>query len=73
MPTYEYRCTSCGAAFESRRTIADADAAIPCPQGHESTVRQLSVFSVTTTVATERPTRPAGAGCGPGCACAANG
>ena len=47
MPTYEYRCGSCGVTFESRRTIAHADVPISCPEGHDDSVRQLSVFAVT--------------------------
>ena len=69
MPTYEYRCGSCGATFESRRAIAQADDAIACPHGHDDTVRQLSVFAVTSTAAIDSRSRPAGTGCGPGCAC----
>ena len=72
VPTYEYRCGSCGATFESRRAMAHADSAISCPHGHEDTVRRLSVFAVTSTTAVDSGTRPAGTGCGPGCACVGN-
>ncbi len=58
--------------FESRRTIAHADSAISCPHGHEDTVRQLSVFAVTSTSTIDSRSRPAGTGCGPGCACVGN-
>ncbi|HWL91081.1 MAG TPA: zinc ribbon domain-containing protein [Actinomycetota bacterium] len=71
MPTYEYRCRTCGATFESRRTFADADAAIRCPEDHQDTVRLLSVFAVTATTRAERSSLPATTGCGPDCACVA--
>ncbi|HJQ72300.1 MAG TPA: zinc ribbon domain-containing protein [Actinomycetota bacterium] len=73
MPTYEYRCGSCGVTFESRRAIAHADAPIRCPQGHENAVRRPSVFAVTSSVTAERAPLPAGTGCGPGCGCTVNG
>ena len=72
MPTYEYRCGSCGATFESRRTIAQADAAIACPDGHANVVRKLSVFTVASATTVDTRSRPAGTGCGPGCACVGN-
>ena len=71
MPTYEYRCRSCGATFESRRPIADADAPIACPEGHLDASRALSVFTVGKPTVTQQGAPPAAMGCGPGCACAA--
>ena len=47
MPTYEYRCRSCGATFESRRAIADSDAKIACPSGHVDAARAISTFVAT--------------------------
>ncbi len=32
VPTYEYRCRTCGATFESRRTFDDADRRYPVPR-----------------------------------------
>jgi putative FmdB family regulatory protein len=72
MPTYEYRCGSCGATYESRRSIADMDAPISCPHGHPDAVRRLSVFAVTTTAKPEERALPAISGCGAGCACASS-
>jgi putative FmdB family regulatory protein len=69
MPTYEYRCGSCGATFESRRTVAEADTSVACPNGHENAVRRPSMFAVTSTTTMNLRSRPAGTGCGPGCAC----
>ncbi|MFC4036569.1 zinc ribbon domain-containing protein [Streptomyces polygonati] len=47
MPRYEYRCKSCGATFEMRRPMSQANAAAPpCPKGHDDTVKLLSTVSV---------------------------
>ena len=74
MPTYEFRCRTCGDTFEVRRSMAEADAPAACPEGHADTTRLLSVFaSVGATAGAERAPatapRPAG-GCGGACACA---
>ncbi|HLI14877.1 MAG TPA: zinc ribbon domain-containing protein [Acidimicrobiales bacterium] len=68
MPIYEYRCETCGCTFELRRARADASAPATCPSGHSTTRRLLSSFALTGTARA----MPAGEGCGPGCACAAN-
>ena len=47
MATYEFRCRACGATFEERRPMADADAPATCPAGHRDTTRLLSVFAST--------------------------
>ncbi len=69
MPIYEYRCDRCDARFELRRPIADASAAVTCPNGHVGARRLLSVFATAGHSAEPSPP-PAGGGCGPGCACA---
>ena len=43
--TYEYRCRACGATFEARRSMADADGPAACPEGHADTTRLISVFA----------------------------
>jgi len=46
MPIYEYECTSCGYRFELRRSIADNDSEIKCPQCEvEYPRRIISVFA----------------------------
>ncbi|MHB1582305.1 MAG: FmdB family zinc ribbon protein [Acidimicrobiales bacterium] len=73
MPLYDYRCTTCSAVYEARRTMAEADAPTTCPQGHEGAVRLLPVFA--TTGLAEAPAgggmcgAPVSGGCGGGCAC----
>ncbi len=46
MPMYEYRCQTCGKAFERLRSMRDADAEIECPECKSKDVRrQLSTFA----------------------------
>ncbi|MBP7929852.1 MAG: zinc ribbon domain-containing protein [Acidimicrobiia bacterium] len=76
MPLYEFRCRTCGATFEERRTMSEANAVAVCPDGHEDCVRLLSVFSSTGGASAPTPAparsraRPSGGGCGSGCGCA---
>jgi putative FmdB family regulatory protein len=46
MTTYEYRCESCGEAFEQRESIAEHEAAKPkCPKcGSDEVARSVSAF-----------------------------
>ena len=73
MPVYEFRCSTCHAVFDERRTMAEADAPATCPDGDVGAARLFPVFA-TVGLAAE----PAGAGlcgapvaggCGSGCAC----
>lgn len=69
MPRYEYRCRTCGATFELRRPMSQANAPTPCPQGHDDTVKLLSTVSVGG-AASAAPAPAAGGGggcCGGGC------
>jgi putative FmdB family regulatory protein len=71
VPVYEFRCSTCHAVFDERRTMADADAPASCPDGHAGARRLLPVFA-TTGLATEPPGgcgAPVAGGCGSGCAC----
>ncbi|MEK7292548.1 MAG: zinc ribbon domain-containing protein [Actinomycetota bacterium] len=70
MPTYEFRCRTCDTAFEERRSMAQANDPARCPDGHDNTVRLLSVFASVgaSTTSTPAPTAP-GRGCGSGCGC----
>jgi putative FmdB family regulatory protein len=75
MPVYEYQCRTCDSRFEARRPMSEATSPIKCPDGHDNTTRLLSVFaSVGRSGGSMAPqpgaVRPAGGGCGPGCACA---
>ncbi len=75
MATYEFRCRACGATFDQRRTMAEADAPATCPEGHSDTTRLLSVFASTSGSSSGRgspmPSPPMGGGgcCGGSCGC----
>jgi putative FmdB family regulatory protein len=73
MATYEFRCRACGATFEERRPMADADAPATCPSGHADTTRLLSVFAATGSAAPGASSAPMGGGgggcCGGACGC----
>jgi putative FmdB family regulatory protein len=69
--TYEYRCRACGATFEERRAMAEADAPATCPDGHADTTRLLSVFASTSSGGASMPSAPSSGGgcCGGACGC----
>ncbi|WP_055590253.1 FmdB family zinc ribbon protein [Peterkaempfera griseoplana] len=72
MPRYDFRCRSCGATFELRRPMSQANAPALCPQGHEDTVKLLSTVAVTGTAsgggaAASAPASGGGGCCGGGC------
>jgi putative FmdB family regulatory protein len=72
MPLYEYRCRTCEAVYEERRSMADADAPATCPEGHVGAARLLPVFATTgqaTQPAAGMCGAPVAGGCGGGCAC----
>ncbi|MEQ1786570.1 MAG: zinc ribbon domain-containing protein [Acidimicrobiales bacterium] len=73
MATYEYRCRACGATFEERRAMAEADAPATCPEGHADTTRLLSVFASTSSSGAAMPSAPpmggGGGCCGGACGC----
>jgi putative FmdB family regulatory protein len=68
MPLYEYRCRECDTRFEARRAVTDADAALPCPDGHPNAVRLLSVFAATGRAGAGAASA-GGAPCGASCMC----
>ena len=69
MPLYEYRCRTCDARFEARRSTAQADAPVACPDGHRDATRLLSVFATTGRAEPSFCAAPAAGRCG-GAACA---
>ncbi|MGW5051980.1 FmdB family zinc ribbon protein [Actinokineospora sp. NPDC004072] len=65
MPTYEFRCRECGTTFDVKRPMADSSAPASCPDGHEDTVKLLTMAGLAGGAAA-----PAGGGggcCGGGC------
>jgi putative FmdB family regulatory protein len=73
MPRYDYRCRTCGAVYEERRPMADADQPATCPAGHVGAARLLPVFATTGLAAGPGGPGACGApvagGCGAGCLC----
>ncbi|MGW4281949.1 FmdB family zinc ribbon protein, partial [Nocardia sp. NPDC004750] len=45
MPSYSYRCRSCGDTFEVTRPMAESAAPATCPIGHDDTVKLLTTFA----------------------------
>ncbi|WNV90116.1 zinc ribbon domain-containing protein [Umezawaea sp. Da 62-37] len=62
MPTYEFRCKSCGSTFDVNRSMAESSDPAMCPDGHTDTVKLLSVLGLAGNAAA-----PAGGGGGGGC------
>jgi putative FmdB family regulatory protein len=72
MPVYEYLCRDCDTVFEARRTMAEADSPVACPDGHARVARRLSVFAATGRASASpaaAPARSAGGPCGAACGC----
>lgn len=73
MPRYEFRCRSCGATFELRRPMAQANDPAVCPEGHQDTVKLLSTVAMTGGSAAPsggaEPTGGGGGCCGGSCGC----
>ncbi|MRH91091.1 zinc ribbon domain-containing protein [Nocardia sp. SYP-A9097] len=75
MPSYAYRCRSCGDSFEMSRPMAEASDPADCPQGHSDTVKLLTTFGTVSrggaipAAASQMPSMPSGGGCcgGGGC------
>ncbi len=46
MARYDFRCRSCGSTFEVERPMAQANDPAPCPDGHDDTVKLLSLVAI---------------------------
>jgi putative FmdB family regulatory protein len=46
VPRYDYRCRTCDATFEVRRSMSESDLPVPCPAGHAETVKRLPVVAL---------------------------
>ncbi|MFF6830735.1 zinc ribbon domain-containing protein [Streptomyces sp. NPDC012438] len=68
MPRYEYRCRTCGDAFELSRPMAESSDPAACPAGHDDTVKLLSAVAVGGSAAAPAQSGGGGGGCcGGGC------
>ncbi len=67
MPSYEFRCRTCGATFTEGRAMTDSAEPATCPQGHDDTVR---LFGIAGVARSDRPaSEPSGGCCGGACGC----
>ncbi|WP_298328213.1 zinc ribbon domain-containing protein [Haloactinopolyspora sp.] len=65
MPTYEYRCRSCGDTFQLSRPMSQSGAPARCPTGHDDTVKLLTTVGLSGSAG-----EPAAGGCcGGACGC----
>ncbi|MEV6278301.1 zinc ribbon domain-containing protein [Nocardia sp. NPDC051832] len=72
MPSYNFRCRTCGDTFEVTRPMAESSNPADCPSGHDDTVKLLTTFATVQRgggmPAPAAAPRPAGGGCcGGGC------
>ncbi|MEV0359642.1 zinc ribbon domain-containing protein [Nocardia sp. NPDC050697] len=70
MPSYQFRCRSCGDTFEVSRPMARSGDPADCPAGHADTVKLLTTFGTVgaPSAAAPMPAAPSGGGCcGGGC------
>jgi putative FmdB family regulatory protein len=70
VPAYEFRCRSCGSTFTEQRPMQRSGDPATCPQGHDDTVRLLSMAGVLRGAGERPAAAPSGGGCcGGGCGC----
>jgi putative FmdB family regulatory protein len=74
VPLYDYRCRTCDATFEVRRSMSESDAPARCPSGHADTVKRLPVVALggraTAGPGAAAPAPAMGGGCcGGACGC----
>jgi putative FmdB family regulatory protein len=71
VPRYDFRCRVCDETFEVNRPMSAAGDPAACPEGHDDTVRLLSVFASVGGAPAPAAPAPArtGGGCGSGCGC----
>ncbi|GAB2642154.1 FmdB family zinc ribbon protein [Nocardia goodfellowii] len=72
MPSYNFRCRTCGDTFEVSRPMAESADPANCPSGHDDTVKLLTTFATVQRgggmPAPVPAARPAAGGCcGGGC------
>ena len=71
MPRYEFRCRACGHTFEVNRPMRAANDPADCPQGHDDTVKLLSMvaFGGRTSLLPGGHEPTSGPCCGGACGC----
>ncbi|NED95652.1 zinc ribbon domain-containing protein [Phytoactinopolyspora alkaliphila] len=69
MPTYEFRCRTCGSTFDVARPMAESNEPAPCPGGHDDTVKLLTTVGMTGRAAGTAAPAAGGGCCGGACGC----
>jgi putative FmdB family regulatory protein len=69
VPRYDFRCRTCGETFELRRSMAEADAPAPCPDGHHDTVKLMPLVAVGGRASASPAPAATGGCCGGACGC----
>ena len=67
MARYDFRCRSCGSTFEVERPMAQASDPATCPEGHDDTVKLLSMVSTVGRAGAAPVSAPSGPPMGGGC------
>ncbi|MDX8145671.1 zinc ribbon domain-containing protein [Lentzea sp. BCCO 10_0061] len=65
MPTYEFRCRTCDDTFDVQRPMSESSSPASCPDGHQDTVKLLSMAGIGGT--RQQPAGGGGGCCGGGC------
>ena len=67
VPTYEFRCRECGSTFDVRRPMSESSAPATCPDGHDDTVKLLTMAGLAGSPAAGPAASGGGGCCGGGC------
>ncbi|MFG1791536.1 zinc ribbon domain-containing protein [Nocardia sp. NPDC049149] len=72
MPSYSFRCRSCGDTFEVHRPMAESSNPASCPSGHADTVKLLTTFGTVSRggaapAVSQAPSSAGGGCCGGSC------
>jgi putative FmdB family regulatory protein len=67
VPTYEFRCRECGSTFDVRRPMSESSAPATCPDGHDDTVKLLTMAGLAGSPAAGPAPSGGGGCCGGGC------
>ncbi|MEV0765551.1 zinc ribbon domain-containing protein [Nocardia sp. NPDC050435] len=67
MPSYNFRCRTCGDTFEVTRPMAEASNPAGCPSGHDDTVKLLTTFGTVSRGGAVPAAAPAPRATGGGC------
>ena len=64
MPLYDFKCAECDERFEMRRSFAEYDEPVTCPNGHEGAQRVITSWGTGGAIRSGTPTKVIGRGGG---------